>query len=48
MSRESSTPAQRAQYTKALKAALTAGYTVLSHGGEAMDAAVAAVTIMEG
>lgn len=48
MQREGSTPEKRALYTDALEAALRAGYEVLSHGGEAMDAAVAAVTVMEG
>lgn len=48
MSKDASTPARRAQYKAALAAALLAGYTVLSEGGEAMDAAVAAVSAMEG
>ncbi|TDL24178.1 asparaginase [Rickenella mellea] len=47
MTKEGSTPAQRAEYHSALKRALRAGYTVLSEGGEAMDAAVAAVTVLE-
>jgi len=34
-------------YRAALKSALEAGYAVLREGGEAMDAAVAAVTVME-
>jgi L-asparaginase / beta-aspartyl-peptidase len=48
MSRDRSTPEQQALYKAALKRALKAGYAVLSEGGEAMDAAVAAVTVMEG
>jgi beta-aspartyl-peptidase (threonine type) len=34
-------------YKTALKTALEAGYAVLREGGEAMDAAVAAVTVLE-
>lgn len=48
MSREIATPEMQALYRMALKAALRAGYAVLSQGGEAMDAAVAAVTSLEG
>lgn len=48
MSRETATPEVQALYKTALKAALRAGYAVLSGGGEAMDAAVAAVTVLEG
>jgi L-asparaginase / beta-aspartyl-peptidase len=48
MSRETATPEMQALYRAALKAALRAGYAVLSEGGEAMDAAVAAVTSLEG
>lgn len=48
MSRESSTPEKYAEYKFALAQALRAGYQVLREGGEAMDAAVAAVTVMEG
>ena len=44
----SSTPAQREKYIAALKQALIAGKAVLDAGGEAMDAAVAAVSVMEG
>ncbi|THH12500.1 hypothetical protein EW146_g7637 [Bondarzewia mesenterica] len=47
MSRESSTPVRQAQYKAALRKALHAGYDVLKDGGEAMDAAVAAVMVME-
>jgi beta-aspartyl-peptidase (threonine type) len=47
MARERSTPEQRARYKAALADALKAGYAVLKAGGEAMDAAVAAVTSME-
>lgn len=48
MSRSRSTPEQRARYKAALTRALRAGYEVLQEGGEAMDAAVAAVSSMEG
>jgi len=48
MSREGSTPEQRATYRAGLSKALKAGYEVLKSGGEAMDAAVAAVSVMEG
>jgi L-asparaginase / beta-aspartyl-peptidase len=48
MSREGSTPEQRAAYRAALSRALKAGYDVLKNGGEAMDAVVAAVSVMEG
>jgi hypothetical protein len=48
MTRNGSTPEERAAYHKALKQALRAGYAVLSDGGEAIDAVVAAVTVMEG
>lgn len=48
MSRTGSTPEQQAQYKAALRTALQAGYAVLRDGGEAMDAAVAAVKVMEG
>ncbi|KAI0360924.1 asparaginase [Trametes cingulata] len=47
MDKSRSTPELRAQYKAALARALMAGYAVLSAGGEAMDAAVAAVTSME-
>ena len=48
MSRDRSTPELRAKYKAALSNALRAGYAVLKDGGEAMDAAVAAVSSMEG
>ena len=48
MSRQGATPEQRARYKTALSEALRAGYAVLEDGGEAMDAAVAAVASMEG
>lgn len=48
MSKDRSTPELRARYKAALSHALEAGYTVLKDGGEAMDAAVAAVSSMEG
>ncbi|KAG6878544.1 hypothetical protein C0993_004442 [Termitomyces sp. T159_Od127] len=47
MSREGSTPAQRAAYKAGLRDALVAGYNILHNGGEAMDAVVAAASIME-
>jgi L-asparaginase / beta-aspartyl-peptidase len=47
MSRAGSTPEQRLAYRIALGEALRAGYAVLKEGGEAMDAAVAAVATME-
>lgn len=47
MIREGSTPEQRATYRAALSRALKAGYEVLKSGGEAMDAAVEAVSVME-
>jgi beta-aspartyl-peptidase (threonine type) len=46
--RERSSPEQVARYHAALRAALQAGDAILSSGGEAMDAAVAAVSVMEG
>ena len=48
MSKEGASPEQRARYKTALSKALEAGYAVLKEGGEAMDAAVAAVSSMEG
>ena len=48
MSKEQSTPERRAKYKAALRKALKAGHAVLEGGGEAMDAAVAAVSVMEG
>ncbi|GBE81372.1 asparaginase [Sparassis latifolia] len=47
MERHSSTPELQVQYKTALSNALLAGYAILSAGGEAMDAAVAAVSSME-
>ncbi|KAH8827707.1 asparaginase [Flagelloscypha sp. PMI_526] len=47
MSRDSSTPEQREAYRETLRISLQAGYKVLQNGGEAMDAAVEAVRIME-
>jgi hypothetical protein len=41
-------PPAREQYRERLSAALLAGHKVLQAGGEAMDAVVAAVSIMEG
>lgn len=48
ISRETATPEKQALYRAALKEALKAGHAVLNEGGEAMDAAVAAVTVLEG
>ena len=48
MSREGSTPERQEMYKSALRKALLVGYEVLRNGGEAMDAAVAAVNYMEG
>ncbi|KAF8556090.1 asparaginase [Imleria badia] len=47
MTRDGSTPEKRAQYRTVLVRALEAGHQVLKLGGEAMDAAVAAVAVME-
>jgi len=47
MSKNHSTPEKEARYKKALRAALRAGHDVLNGGGEAMDAAVAAASVME-
>ncbi|KAF5370872.1 hypothetical protein D9758_002070 [Tetrapyrgos nigripes] len=47
MSRKNATPGQIAVYHAGLRKALEAGYAVLSVGGEAMDAAVAAVSVLE-
>ncbi|KDQ21829.1 hypothetical protein BOTBODRAFT_169022 [Botryobasidium botryosum FD-172 SS1] len=48
MSRERSTPEQREVYRETLREALRAGHAVLQAGGEAMDAAIAAVAVLEG
>jgi beta-aspartyl-peptidase (threonine type) len=48
MDRARSTPEQRARYRRVLEQALRAGHAVLAGGGEAMDAAVVAVTVLEG
>ncbi|KAI5123991.1 hypothetical protein M0805_006402 [Coniferiporia weirii] len=47
MTREGSTPERREQYKKTLRKALLKGHEVLQGGGEAMDAAVAAVSVLE-
>ncbi|KAH6869373.1 nucleophile aminohydrolase [Coprinopsis sp. MPI-PUGE-AT-0042] len=47
MSKEGSTPEQRQASKIALGEALRAGYVILKEGGEAMDAAVAAVVSLE-
>jgi hypothetical protein len=46
--REKSSPEQQALYRAGLRAALQAGNAILSTGGEAIDAVVAAVSVMEG
>jgi hypothetical protein len=46
--RERSSPEQQERYRAGLRAALQAGNAILSSGGEAMDAVVAAVSVMEG
>jgi beta-aspartyl-peptidase (threonine type) len=46
--RERSSPELQARYHAGLRAALQAGNAILSSGGEAMDAVVAAVSLMEG
>jgi L-asparaginase / beta-aspartyl-peptidase len=48
MFKENSNPEKEAQYKNMLSASLRAGYEVLNDGGQAMDAAVAAVSVMEG
>ena len=48
MLKENSNPEKEAQYKNMLSASLRAGYEVLNDGGQAMDAAVAAVSVMEG
>ena len=48
ITRESSTPERLEAYRAALRAALRKGQEVLIAGGEAMDAAVAAVGVLEG
>lgn len=48
MSREGSTPERQEQYRSVLRQALLTGHEVLRTGCEAMDAAVAAVGVMEG
>ncbi|KAH6901096.1 nucleophile aminohydrolase [Coprinopsis sp. MPI-PUGE-AT-0042] len=47
ISKEGSSPEQRQAYNTALGEALMAGYAILKEGGEAMDAAVAAVVSLE-
>jgi len=47
MSREGSTPEQRQLYIEVLRKSLVTGHEILKDGGEAMDAAVAAVGVME-
>lgn len=48
ISKANTTPEKYAAYKQALAQALRAGHAVLQEGGEAMDAAVAAVSAMEG
>ncbi|CUA78002.1 beta-aspartyl-peptidase (threonine type) [Rhizoctonia solani] len=45
--KKNSTPAQRELYKEGLRKALVAGNNVLQSGGQALDAVVAAVTVME-
>lgn len=45
--RENTTPELEAEYRAKLTEARDAGYTILERGGSAMDAVVAAITIME-
>jgi beta-aspartyl-peptidase (threonine type) len=45
--RENMSEEQEAEYSAKLKEALDAGYTVLESGGEALDAVIAAVKVME-
>jgi beta-aspartyl-peptidase (threonine type) len=45
--RENMSEEQEAEYRAKLKEALDAGYTVLESGGEALDAVIAAVKVME-
>jgi len=47
MSRDAMTPAMEAAYRASLEAALRAGHEVLAAGGQALDAVVAAVQVME-
>jgi L-asparaginase / beta-aspartyl-peptidase len=46
--REGASHEQQARYHAGLRAALQAGNAVLKSGGEAMDAVVTAVSVMEG
>lgn len=46
--REKSSPEQQARYHAGLRTALQTGNAILNLGGEAMDAVVAAVSVMEG
>lgn len=46
--RKKSSPEQQALYHSGLRAALQSGNAILNTGGEAMDAVVAAVSVMEG
>lgn len=48
ITREGSTPETQKLYKDALRRALRVGFRVLKDGGEAMDAAVAAVGVLEG
>lgn len=45
---EGSTPERPEQYKSVLRKAFLTGYEILQTGGEAMDAAVVAVGVMEG
>ena len=48
MSRDKSTPKKEREYKHMLAVALHAGHDILKSGGEAMDAACAAVKVLEG
>lgn len=48
ITRDKSTPEKEREYKHMLTVALHAGYDVLKSGGEAMDAACAAVKVLEG
>lgn len=47
ISRKAMTPEKEARYKGALKAALDAGYSILSQGGTALDAVAATVVVLE-
>lgn len=47
MEREQTTPEREAEYRAKLTEALNAGYTILEQGGAALDAVIAAVSLLE-